>query len=210
MFLVRPRNILLTAAALVFLTPVVASADSVSLSNGQSATFNYVAAGFPNSKAKATFTYNQGAGTLTLVLTNTSTDSNKLSEIGFDANMTVNGSPVITYALGTTANFVNGTQSLQGSFSLGANSTQGNDAAVLNMGESLTVVYTLNGAPPALQTITGSQVHLHALPDGSSQKPNGTITSKPEPASMLLLGSGLLGTAAGIRRKRRKNNPSSE
>jgi hypothetical protein len=210
MFLVSPRYLLLTAAALVFLTPAIASADPVSLSHGQSATFNFVAVGFPNSKATATFTYNQSAGTLTLLLTNTSTDNNKLSEIGFNANMIVSGSPIITYAVGTTANFVNGTQSLSGSFSLGANSTQGNDASVLNIGESLTVVFTLNGIPPALLTISGTQVHLQSLPDGSSQKPDGTINTPgqqgspvPEPASMLLLGTGLLGTAAGIRRRRR-------
>ncbi|MFN2514505.1 MAG: hypothetical protein ABR568_24230 [Pyrinomonadaceae bacterium] len=48
---------LLAVAALVLLSPVAALADSASLSNGQSVTFNYVAAGFPGSTATSTFTY---------------------------------------------------------------------------------------------------------------------------------------------------------
>ncbi|MDQ3472670.1 MAG: PEP-CTERM sorting domain-containing protein, partial [Acidobacteriota bacterium] len=186
--------------------PGVAFADSASLGNGQSATFNYVAVGFPNSTATATFTYNQLAGTLTLVLTNTSTDDIKLDEIGFSSNMVVAGTPVITNALGTFANFVAGTQTLQGTYSLGANATGGNDADTLNDGESLTVVFTLDGIPPALLQITATQVHLMSLPDGNSQKPNGTITTTPEPASMLLLGTGLAGIASRLRKRRNRAN----
>lgn len=200
------RNSFFAVAALILLSPAAAFADSASLANGQSVTFNYVAVGFPNSNAAATFTYNQVTGTLTLVLTNTSTDDIKLTEIGFNANMIINGTPVITYAGGTVADFVIGTQSLQGSFSLGANSSGGEDADVLNDGESLTVVFTLSGVPPAFLEITGSQVHLQSLPDENSQKPNGTITSTPEPASMLLLGTGLAGIASRLRKRRNRAN----
>ncbi|HET6669772.1 MAG TPA: PEP-CTERM sorting domain-containing protein [Pyrinomonadaceae bacterium] len=200
------RNSFFAIAALLLLSPASAFADSASLANGQSATFNYVAVGFPNSTASATFTYNQLAGTLTLVLTNTSTDNIKLTEIGFNANMIVAGTPVITYAGGTLADFVIGTQSLQGTFTLGTNSSGGEDADVLNDGESLTVVFTLSGVPPALLEIGGSQVHLQSLPDGNSQKPNGSITTVPEPASMLLLGTGLAGIASRLRKRRKENN----
>jgi hypothetical protein len=208
-FKMKYKNAVLTAIALLLLSPVAALADSVNLSNGQSATFNYVAVGFPNSTAQATFTYNSVAGTLTLILKNTATTNMKLTEVGFNANMTVNGTPTITYAAGTTANFVNGTQTLAG-FSLGANSSGGNAADVLNDGEQLTAVFTLTGPFPTILTISGSQVHLQALPNGSSQKPDGTLvivgqtSTVPEPASMLLLGSGLVGAAASIRRKRAK------
>jgi PEP-CTERM motif-containing protein len=120
--------------------------------------------------------------------------------------MIITGTPVITYAGGTVANFVIGTQSLQGSFTLGVNSNGGNDVDVLNDGESLTVVFTLSGVPPAFLEITGSQVHLQSLPDGNSQKPNGTITTVPEPASMLLLGTGLAGIASRLRKRRKETN----
>ena len=62
------RNSFFAVAALLLLSPVAALADQATLANGQSATFNYVAVGFPNSTASATFTYNQVAGTVTLVL----------------------------------------------------------------------------------------------------------------------------------------------
>jgi PEP-CTERM motif-containing protein len=191
-------------AALAFVCPDVARADAFTLTNGQTVIVNYLTT-FAGSHAVATFNYNQATKKLTVVLTNNSTDNNKLFSFGFNApGMTQTGNASIAYGGGTTASFQNSAQSLQLDF--GVNSTQGNDNAVLNEGESLTAIFTFTTGPNILN-IDITKIHIGSLPaNPDSQKPigvpNGFITL-PEPTSMLLLGTGIAGVAAVFRRRRK-------
>ena len=77
---------------------------------------------------------------------------------------------------------------------------QGQNEAI-NAGGSETLTFTLLNFSGDL-TIDLTSVHLQSLPNGLSDKPVGT--ELPEPASMMLLGPGLLGIAAGFRKRLRK------
>jgi PEP-CTERM motif len=182
-------------ATFIVVSAVTTKADPITLINGGSGVaVVYTAAGFPGSTASAVFTLN--GNTLTVELSNTSTDVNTaLTALGFNTTPDITISNYV--GTGVTSGWtVNGAL---GVFEVSRNG-QGQGEAI-DAGETETLTFTLLNFSGDL-TIDLTQVHLQSLPDGSSQKPSGTEV--PEPTSLLLLGSGLVTVAAGLRRRYRK------
>jgi hypothetical protein len=205
------RNFVLSVCALLF-TCITAKADTITIignTNGSLAT------------ATVSCSFNSQTNTLTFTILNTSPFDARITGIGFDLPPAGNASPsglngfsgnVTIQPAGADFVFSDGdlgnvpqfdSAVLDFGFITGTNFAGGSPNDGIAPGDSAT--FTVSGA--AFSGFTEAQICNAIYVRFQQVGPNGDLsdvgTPVPEPASLLLLGAGLLGTAGVVRRKLR-------